>query len=98
LFLDIGASKKRLFQTILHMEKESRLRSILKAVSWRAIATATTFTLAYTIFSGSGCEDALEKSSLVAGLELVIKLVIYYFHERAWQAIPRGTIRSVFPR
>ncbi len=79
------------------MEKESRLRSLLKAISWRVIATLTTFTLAYTIFSGSGCEGALEKSSLVAGLELVIKLFIYYFHERMWQAIPRGTIRRAFP-
>ena len=75
-------------------EKESKTRSILKAITWRAIATGTTFTLAYTIFSGSGCDDALQKSSLVAGLELVIKLVIYYFHERAWQAVPRGTFRQ----
>ncbi len=80
------------------MEKESRLRSILKAISWRVIATLTTFTLAYTIFSGSGCEGALEKSSLVAALELVIKLFIYYFHERIWQTIPRGTIRKAFPK
>ncbi len=77
------------------MQKESKLRSVLKAITWRVIATGTTFTLAYTIFSGSGCEDALQKSSLVAGLELVIKLVIYYFHERIWQSIPSGTIRSV---
>lgn len=76
------------------MQKESKLRSILKAITWRAIATGTTFTLAYTIFSGSGCEDALQKSTLVAGLELVIKLVIYYFHERIWQSIPIGTIRG----
>ncbi len=86
-------SRKR-FVTI--MEKESRLRSVLKAISWRCIATMTTFTLAYVIFSGSGCEGALEKSTLVAGLELVIKLFIYYFHERMWQAIPRGTIRKTF--
>ncbi|HKK73685.1 MAG TPA: DUF2061 domain-containing protein [Saprospiraceae bacterium] len=77
------------------MEKESKTRSILKAITWRLIATGTTFTLAYTIFSGSGCEDALQKSSLVAGLELVIKLVIYYFHERAWQAVPRGTFQEL---
>lgn len=80
------------------MDKESKFRSILKAVTWRVIATSTTFLLAFSIFSGSGCEDALQKSSLVAGLELVIKLVIYYLHERAWQAIPRGTIREWFQK
>ena len=78
------------------MEKESKLRSILKAITWRLIATATTFSLAYFIFSGSGCDDVLQKSSIVAGLELVIKLLIYYLHERAWQTIPRGTVRNMF--
>ncbi len=76
--------------------KESRLRSILKAITWRLIATGTTFTLAYLVFSNSDCEDVMEKSTIVAGLELVIKLVIYYLHERAWQLAPTGTIRRFF--
>ncbi|MCB0587218.1 MAG: DUF2061 domain-containing protein [Phaeodactylibacter sp.] len=80
------------------MEKESKLRSILKAITWRLIATGTTFTLAYFIFSGTGCEDVLQKSTIVAGLELVIKLMIYYLHERAWQMVPRGTVRQIFRR
>ena len=73
--------------------KESNLRSIMKAISWRLIATATTFTLAMLVFGGS--EDALEKSSLIAGLELFIKLALYYLHERGWQMLPVGTIRKV---
>ncbi len=80
------------------MEKESKLRSVIKAITWRLIATATTFTLAFFIFSGTGCDDVLQKSSIVAGLELVIKLAIYYLHERAWQMVPRGTVRHVFKR
>ncbi len=76
--------------------KESRLRSILKAITWRLIATGTTFTLAYLVFSNSDCDDVMEKSTIVAGLELVIKLVIYYLHERAWQLAPTGTIRRFF--
>ena len=78
------------------MPKESRLRSWLKAISWRIIATGTTFLLAYIIFSNSNCDDVLEKSTMVAGLEAVIKLVIYYFHERAWQMAPRGSVRQMF--
>ncbi len=76
--------------------KESRLRSFLKALSWRIIATATTFTLAYLVFSGSKCEGVMEKSTLVAGLELFIKMALYYFHERLWQELPLGTIRKKF--
>ena len=75
-------------------KKESHLRSILKAVTWRVIATGTTFGLALFVFRDH--PDALEKSTIVAGLELVIKLVIYYLHERAWQSAPRGTIRKIF--
>ena len=52
---------------------------------------------AYFIFSGTGCDDVLQKSTIVAGLELVIKLVIYYLHEQAWQSMP-GTVRHIFKR
>lgn len=76
--------------------KESKLRSILKAISWRVLASATTFALAYLVFSNSNCDDVIEKSTMVALLESVIKLVIYYFHERAWQFAPRGAVRKKF--
>ena len=78
------------------MRKESRLRSILKAISWRIIASGTTFLLAYFVFRETGCEDVLKKSSIVAGLELVIKIVIYYVHERLWLMAPYGAIRRFF--
>lgn len=86
-YLQLGKNK--------HMEKESKLRSIIKAVTWRLIATGTTFLLAFFVFSGTGCEEVLQKSTIVAGLELVIKLLIYYLHERAWQMVPRGTVRQI---
>lgn len=75
--------------------KESHLRSVLKAISWRLIATFTTFVLAYLVFSNTECEDVLEKSTLVAGLELFIKLLFYYLHERAWQLVPKGAVRNM---
>ena len=80
------------------MNKESKLRSFLKALSWRVLATGTTFILAYTIFSNSECDDVLEKSTMVAALEAGIKLVIYYLHERAWQVGQRGSVRKLFSR
>lgn len=78
------------------MSKESRLRSILKAISWRFIATGTTFLLAYFVFSETGCEDVLKKSSIIAGLEMIIKIIAYYLHERVWQMAPEGSIRGLF--
>jgi uncharacterized membrane protein len=76
------------------VKTESHTRSILKAVTWRLIASLTTFLLAYLVFSGSKCDDVLEKSTIVAALELVIKLIIYYLHERAWTFVPSGTFKK----
>lgn len=73
--------------------KESKLRSFLKAMSWRLIATTTTFLLALFVFQDH--EDAVTKSSLVAGMELGLKLILYYLHERGWQMLPRGSLRKI---
>jgi uncharacterized membrane protein len=31
----------------------------------------------------------------IGSVEPVVKLVVYYLHERAWQFVPIGTIRRV---
>ncbi|NNC96185.1 MAG: DUF2061 domain-containing protein [Chitinophagales bacterium] len=61
------------------MKKESPLRSIVKGFSWRIIATCTTITVAYLV-TGS-----IETGIKIGMWEFVLKLAIYYFHERAWQ-------------
>ncbi len=73
------------------VEKESHLRSILKGLTWRVIATSTIFTITY--FTTGEMDTAIQ----VASIEFVIKLIIYYMHERAWQAVPRGSIRKINP-
>jgi len=71
--------------------KESRLRSILKAASWRVLATLTTIVIAYLI-TGK-IDDALK----IGAVEVVAKMAIYYFHERAWARLPLGTVRKLLP-
>ncbi len=78
-------------------QRESRLRSVLKALSWRILATTTTGLIAYCLLlenSSSAAQTALK----IAAVEFVLKFVIYYFHERAWQLVPRGAIRSIYRR
>ncbi|MEP3388227.1 MAG: DUF2061 domain-containing protein [Reichenbachiella sp.] len=59
---------------------DSRVRHITKSITWRAIATATTLTVAAYIQGGiSGSQ-----LGLLAVLDVVIKLLLYYFHERFW--------------
>lgn len=70
--------------------KESRLRSALKALSWRFIATGTIIIIAY--FKTGDVTLALE----IGAIEFFIKFLLYYLHERAWQLAPSGSIRKLF--
>ncbi|WP_124980946.1 DUF2061 domain-containing protein [Nonlabens xiamenensis] len=60
----------------------SKKRHIAKTITWRIIASVTTFILAYLFFKED--PDAATKATGVALAETVIKMVLYYFHERAW--------------
>ena len=73
------------------VDKESKTRSILKGLTWRILATATTFLLAW-IFAKD-----LTVATTIATAEFFIKFAIYYLHERAWQLVPRGYFRKSSP-
>ena len=62
--------------------KESHLRSILKGITWRILATLTTVAIAY--FVTGDVKSALG----IGGIEFFGKLLLYYLHERAWQLAP----------
>ncbi len=64
--------------------RESRTRSILKGLTWRIIATATTILIAWFITGDT-------KIALEIGLiEVFAKIAVYYVHERVWARIPVG--------
>ena len=67
--------------------KESRLRSLLKALSWRILATLTTGVIAFVI------TGEMSIAIMIGSVEFVLKFIIYYVHERVWQLVPRGTVR-----
>jgi uncharacterized membrane protein len=58
--------------------KKSRIRHIAKSITWRIVASITTFVLAYLFFGD------LAKASGLMAVEVVIKMLLYYLHERAW--------------
>ncbi|MEL0081813.1 MAG: DUF2061 domain-containing protein [Gammaproteobacteria bacterium] len=70
-------------------QRESPLRSLLKAFSWRIVATTTTALIAF--FITGDVATALS----IGSIEFVLKFFIYYLHERAWQLVPRGTFRHI---
>jgi len=73
-------------------QRESPVRSLLKALSWRIVATTTTAAIAFFITG----DIALALS--IGGIEFVLKFFIYYVHERAWQMVPRGTFRRALKK
>lgn len=56
----------------------SRKRHILKTISWRIIGTLDTMILSWIITGNWKWGVA------IGGVELITKMVLYYFHERAW--------------
>lgn len=67
---------------------ETHVRSLVKAVSWRVVATLATMLLVF-VFTGN-----LIISGEVGIMELIFKIGIYYVHERIWNAISFGRVKS----
>jgi adenylylsulfate kinase len=66
------------------MYKETNIRSIAKGISWRVVATTTTIIIVYVFF---GRLDL----AIAAGLiETVLKIALYWAHERIWMKIRWG--------
>jgi uncharacterized membrane protein len=63
---------------------EKPIRSLLKSISWRIVATLTTIVLVFSLTGN------LVISGSVGLLELVTKTLIYFLHERIWNAIDFG--------
>ncbi len=53
-------------------------RHLAKAITWRIVASLTTFTIGW-IVTGS-----LNFGMTIGAADVVIKIVLYYLHERAW--------------
>lgn len=63
---------------------EKAYRSIAKTISWRTVGTLDTVIIAYFITGN------LKMAASIGSIELFTKMVLYYFHERAWNKISFG--------
>lgn len=63
---------------------ETHRRSIAKALSWRVLATLITTALVF-VLTGKG-----EFAATVGLADTLIKLAIYFAHERLWNRISYG--------
>ena len=65
--------------------KVTKLRSLLKTISWRIVGTMDTMFLGWLI-TGSPLVGLK-----IGALELFTKFILYYFHERIWLRCKFGT-------
>lgn len=65
---------------------ESHFRSILKGITWRVIASATTMSVVYVI-TGS-----IELMASVGLIDITAKIFFYYLHERVWGKVTWGKL------
>ena len=67
---------------------DTNRRSVVKALSWRIVATVITTGLVY-MFTGEG-----EFAATIGLADTSIKLFIYFGHERLWNRISYGRVKQ----
>jgi len=68
--------------------QEKAYRSIVKTISWRTVGTLDTIIISYFITGDLGMAAA------IGSIEVVTKMILYYFHERVWNKIQLGKVRK----
>jgi uncharacterized membrane protein len=63
---------------------ETRARSFTKAITYRVWQSLNTFIISFLITGKLGMALA------IVSLEFVVKLVVYFLHERAWDRVLWG--------
>jgi len=63
---------------------ETKRRSIVKAITWRTLGTIDTIVIAYVL------TGEIKIALSIGGIEIFTKMILYFFHERAWNMIKWG--------
>ena len=66
------------------MYKDTNRRSVVKGLSWRVVATSTTTAIVYVFF------DRLDLAIAAGMIETVLKVGLYWGHERIWHKVRWG--------
>lgn len=64
--------------------KESHLRSLTKAISWRIFGSFVTIMISYAI------TNKISFAIYIGLIEFIAKIGIFYLHERLWSVVPFG--------
>ena len=68
---------------------EKPYRSVVKTISWRTVGTLDTVIVSYFVTGN------LVMAASIGTIEVITKMILYYFHERAWNRLKFGTVKQV---
>lgn len=68
--------------------QEKPFRSVAKTISWRTLGTLDTMIISYFITGN------LVMAASIGSIEVITKMILYYFHERAWNKINIGRVKE----
>lgn len=66
---------------------EKPYRSVEKAISWRTVGTLDTIIVSYFITGN------LVMAASIGTIEVITKMILYYFHERVWNKLKFGIVK-----
>jgi uncharacterized membrane protein len=67
---------------------DNHVRSIAKAVSWRATGTLDTIVVSFIV------TGRIKVALSIGCFELVTKTLLYYLHERVWNRVTFGKVKA----
>jgi len=67
---------------------EKPYRSVVKAISWRTVGTLDTMIVSYFVTGN------LIMAASIGSIEVITKMALYYFHERAWNKLSFGKVKE----
>ena len=68
-------------------KEDSNLKSLAKTISWRIVGTIDTIVVSYLVTG----ETTMALS--IGSVEVVSKMILYYFHERVWSGVKLKKVR-----
>ena len=66
---------------------EKPYRSVVKTISWRTVGTLDTVIVSYFVTGN------LVMAASIGSIEVITKMILYYFHERVWNKLKFGIVK-----
>ncbi|HJM16517.1 MAG TPA: DUF2061 domain-containing protein [Flavobacteriales bacterium] len=87
---------ERVWYNLNWITDNQKLRHIIKTISWRLVGAIDTILLVFIVYYYlfNTTKGASEVALSIFSIELITKMILYYFHERIWFASNFGVVKS----